>query len=172
MGNLYFLIGLPRSGKSTFAKNWQRTHIDILCDNTTEENKAPFMDFNRVVVNADSIRLALSGNRWNYLTEPFVHAIKTTMTRTLISQDYKVLIDGTHTTTKSIGELFDIDNYAHYHIVNCDKDICIQRAKDSGQSDLEPVIERMAKQLELLTPQKIEEIRQNSIKNKGLQRIV
>lgn len=152
--NLYFLIGVARSGKSTFAKDWQN------------------MGNSRVVVNADSIRLALSGDRWNYLTEPFVHAIKNTMIRTLLNQGYKVLVDGTHTTIKSISELFDIDNNARYYIINTPKEECIRRAIESKQSDLIPVIERMSNQLELLTIDKIEEARQNSIKNKNSQRIV
>lgn len=131
-GTLYFTIGLPRSGKSTYANEWVK--------------EKPM----RVVVCGDDIRFALHGKRFEPLAESMVNAIKLTMIRALLNRGFDVLVDGTHTTRHSIKQLLEIDRYA---IGLLDTNVptaeeCIQRAKDTGQEDLIPVIHRMNKNLE------------------------
>ena len=125
MNNLYFTIGLSRSGKSTFAAKWQQEKSDVP----------------RVVVCADKIRLTL-GNRYNSAVEQYVFAIKHTMIKTLL-MDYEVLVDGTHTTKKSIIELLKINIDAWPIFIDTSPEECKKRAIDTKQEDLIPVIDRM-----------------------------
>lgn len=149
MGKLYFLIGLPRSGKSTFAQKWLNQEIDIVDNSLFITKSKNFMTHRiytpRTIVCADDIRLSL-GHRWNGHIEPFVNAIKLTMIKTLLYK-HDVLVDGTHTTTKSILELLNIDRDALPFVIYTNPQICKQRAKETNQEDLYPIIDRMYFQL-------------------------
>lgn len=147
MGKLYFLIGLPRSGKSTIARKWSLGILDIVhgkieyrLDKGLRELLTP-----RAVVCGDDIRLAL-GHRYNYFAEEFVHATKYVMTRALL-KNHDVLLDETNTTEQSISSLLKIDPKAEYYFVNTPIETCIERAKNTRQDDLISVIERMYKNL-------------------------
>ena len=154
-----FLIGPARSGKSTYCKEWLLNMPK------------------RVVVNADQIRLELTGHRYFVPAEPVVHSIKLMMVRVLHSQGYHVLVDGTHTTEQSVMDLLYIDPEANpiwipsremyitdpYNI----EAVCHQRARATGQEDLFPVITRMVKQAATLAenfPEKLEAMRVKSVK--------
>lgn len=137
MGKLTVLIGLPRSGKSTYAQNWLK------------------YGKNRVVVSEDKIRLALTGQDYCGPAEEFVHSIYYTMIKTLL-MDYDVLADDTHTTVGSLRKLAVLDDF-HYEIMDTPVDVCIQRAKDTGRPYLEGVIRRLGSQLADITPEVIEE---------------
>ena len=149
MGKLYFLIGLPRSGKSTFAQKWLNQEIDIVDNSLFITKSKNFMTHRiytpRTIVCADDIRLSL-GHRWNGHIEPFVNAIKLTMIKTLLYK-HDVLVDGTHTTTKSILELLNIDRDALPFVIYTNPQICKQRAKETNQEDLYSIIDRMYFQL-------------------------
>lgn len=153
MNKLYFLIGLPRSGKSTFAKKWVQNRINILENGGYTENKRISCcknkfyqpDVPRVIVRSDDIRLAC-GHRWNGYIEPYINATKLVMIRALLNE-HDVLVDGTHTTKKSIMELLNIDKNAIPFLIKENPEICKKRAKESGQEDLLPVINRMYDQL-------------------------
>ena len=149
MGKLYFLIGLARSGKSTFAQKWLNQEIDIVDNSLFITKSKNFMTHRiytpRTIVCADDIRLSL-GHRWNGHVEPFVNAIKLTMIKTLLYK-HDVLVDGTHTTTKSILELLNIDRDALTFVIYTNPQICKQRAKETNQEDLYPIIDRMYFQL-------------------------
>ena len=80
LGRLAILAGLPKSGKSTYAK-------------TLKEQ-------GWVVVNPDTIRLALHGQQFVASAEPFVWATAELMVRSLLMSEHKVLIDATNTTKK------------------------------------------------------------------------
>ncbi len=122
---LYFMVGLPRSGKSSLVK--------------TLKKEIP----NLVVVSGDKIRLAVYNQRFWGPGEAMVHSIKQTMVRTLLSEGYNVLIDETNTSWKSIETIREIDSFAKYIIVDTPIADCIERAEKTGQSDLIPVIRRM-----------------------------
>lgn len=147
MGQLFFLIGLPRSGKSSIATEWVNGKIDIgenSCFTYRDIRYKP-LTIPRVIVCADDIRLSM-GHRWNGYVEPFVNAIKLTMISTLLKK-HDVLVDGTHTTTKSISGLLDIYKIALPLIIQTPPDICKQRALQTKQDDLIPIINRMYDQL-------------------------
>jgi predicted kinase len=147
MNKLYFLIGLPRSGKSFFAQKFLNYKINILNNNCYTENKpCCVLNLNpRAIVCADDIRLAL-GHRWNSYTEEFVNAIKIVMIRTLLKK-HDVLVDGTHTTERSIRELLNIDKTAIPFVIRATCEECKKRAKATNQEDLYPIIDRMYNQL-------------------------
>jgi hypothetical protein len=166
------MIGLPRSGKSTWANEW----LNI--------NKNPaylYRDMNigwetirigkpRVVVSGDDIRMALYGQRYNSHVEEYVFAIEHTMIKALLNRGHDVLVDDTHTTWKSIQALLNIDPNAlpiwfpgdqygksthkipskdfQEHIM-----LCKERAVQTGQQDLFPIIDRMASNLERMYPE-------------------
>lgn len=80
MGRLAILCGLPKSGKSTYAKTMQADGW--------------------VVVNPDTVRLALHGQVFYAAAEPFVWATVELMVRSLLHLEHRVLIDATNTTQK------------------------------------------------------------------------
>ena len=138
---LLVLISRPRAGKSTFANRWVRE------------------DIMRVVVNADSLRLALTGQRYNYLAESVVFSMKYVFIRALLKQGYEVLVDGTNSSDISIQRILEIDPNAEFLIVDTPEEVCIQRAKDTNQEDLIPVIKSIGKNVERIKSVGIENIR-------------
>lgn len=139
-GHLHFMIGLPRSGKSTWATKWMRA----------PSRQVGGVPFPRVVVCADNIRLAVHGQRFNSRAEPTVHMIKDYMTVSLLDRGHDVLVDGTHTTKASLRRLMQIDPNATWTHIATPKDVCQERAVACGQADLVPIIERMGRQLQTL----------------------
>jgi hypothetical protein len=145
---LYFTIGIPRSGKSSIASSWANYFIDIYHNTVQGRNESKkFHECSRVVVCADTIRLALTGQRFVKEAEGTVHAIKDVMIRTLLRQGYDVLVDGTHTLKSHIKELLYIDPQADFLLIDTPVAFCKDRADKSGQSDLYLVIDRMNKNL-------------------------
>lgn len=148
---LYFLIGLPRSGKSTIAKEWQKYEIDILNHKIYYTGRTyPLDDNPRIVVNADAIRLALHGQPFIAEAEKTVHAIKEIMIKAYLLMGYDVLVDGTHTKIEHIDDLLYIRKDAEYLLIDTNINICKQRATDTNQEYLFKPIERMAANLQLL----------------------
>lgn len=156
VGKLYFTIGLPRAGKSTFCASWQREQ------KSGEENN--WMVPNpRVVLEGDAFRKAVSGARYNEYAEQYVKPILRTSARALLNSGYDVLIDDTHTTWGSISEVLKLDpdaiplwvpanEYGSYFAVPSPQFLkhaeeCKERAKKLDQSDLLPIIDRMVQNL-------------------------
>jgi predicted kinase len=136
-GHLHFLIGLPRSGKSTWATNWMRGTPSVRNG----------IVYPRVVVCADDIRLAIIGERFWAPAEPAVHMVKDYMTEALLARGHDVCIDGTHTTEPSIRQNYQTDPNASWTFINTPVAACKERAVATNQSDLVDVINRMEKQL-------------------------
>lgn len=126
---LIVLVGLPRSGKSTWAR----------------KQGMP-------IVNPDSIRLALHGQRFQVLAEPMVWAICYVMIRSLFLAGHgKVIVDATHTTEKRrtpyIEQFSDICRVT-FKVFDTSEAVCIKRAEDIGDQVIIPIIQKMAKQWE------------------------
>lgn len=125
---LILLIGLPRSGKSTYARG----------------HGAP-------IVNPDSIRLAIHGHAFIGQSEILVWPIAMLMVRALFEAGHcEVILDATN-TTKERRKFWKSKSWQ----VECKEfltqaDVCIARAGESGRFDLVPVIERMAATFEPL----------------------
>lgn len=122
MRTLLMMVGLPRSGKSTKAK----------------ETGYP-------IVSPDAIRLALHGARWRAESEPMVWAIAHTMVEALFEAGHKtVVLDACNVTEARRKEWESTKWVCRFWVVDTPKDVCIIRAIDCERLDLVPVIERMA----------------------------
>ena len=124
---LVLTVGLPYSGKSTYAR----------------AQGLP-------IVNPDSIRLALHGQRYAAPAEPFVWAIAQVMVEALFLAGHsRVIVDATHVTAKR--REFWLDRYPDLRLVvlRTSPAECIRRAKVASDDEIVPVIERMAKEWDL-----------------------
>ena len=128
---LILLSGLPRSGKSTYAQKMVKQE-------------------NAVIVNPDSIRLAVHGQPFIAEAEPFIWAIAYAMVDALFIAGHKiVVVDATNINDKARKPWYDKfenrkDILIEWKIFNTKKEVCLERAKATNQSYLIPVIERMA----------------------------
>lgn len=126
MKTLVVTVGLPRSGKSTWARS---TGHPTVCP--------------------DSIRLALHGLSYAQEAEPFVWAIAHMMVKALfISGHETVILDATSISRKRRLEWMPdpkIWNKTVYEtFLDVSKEECIRRAHEDGRPELVPIIERMA----------------------------
>lgn len=130
---LILMVGLPRSGKSTFA--------NVL----REEQGYP-------IVNPDSIRLSLHGETFLPSMEPYVWAIARTMVESLFLSGHPIVIlDSTAITYRRRHEWMSKKWKLSYVVRSTDREECIKRAIEGGRGDLIPVINRMSKIQENLT---------------------
>jgi predicted kinase len=131
---LIVLVGLPRSGKTTWAR----------------EQGQP-------IVNPDSIRLALHGQRFAAIAEPFVWAIAYLMVSALFLAGHTtVIVDATNVSKKRRDEWF-----TRFHTPNCDVELhvvetspaeCMRRAVELEDTEILPVIARMEAEWDLPKP--------------------
>ncbi len=133
MQTLQLLVGLPRSGKSTYARNTSYP-----------------------IVNPDFIQYALCGDSSIKGIEPLVQVYALTMVRALFLAGHQVVIlDDTNVTQKQ-RDVWEKEKDAFWRVVvialHTSPTICIERAKSDGREDLIPVIERMAKDWDLDEP--------------------
>ena len=125
---LIITIGLPKSGKSTWARKQ-----------------------NLPIVNPDSIRLALHGKRYEPLAEDMVWAIHFIMIRSLILAGHsKIIVDATHITEKrrTPYKIKFPDCKLTYHTVNTGRAECIRRAEEERDTEIIPIIENMASKID------------------------
>lgn len=121
-------VGLPRSGKTTWAKGQGHP-----------------------IVNPDSIRLALHGQRFVVEAEPFVWAIAKTMVAALFLAGHSVVVlDATNTTKKRRGEWTDKRWQTYFRVFSATAEVCKSRAMAIGDQQIIPVIDRMDGQYEPL----------------------
>lgn len=131
---LTLTVGLPRSGKSTWAK----------------ASGYP-------VVNPDSIRLVLHGQPFLPEREPEVWRLTRLMVEALFQAGHQtVVLDATNVTRKR-RDAWRSDNWrVRFVVFPADKWTCQARAVMTNQDYLLPVIDRMAGAYEPLTPQENE----------------
>ena len=127
---LTLTVGLPRSGKTTWAR----------------EQGVP-------MVNPDSIRLALHGQAFRPESEPMVWAIAETMVRALFLAGHAhVILDATNVTRERRARWEKPDWETRFAVFEATVELCKWRARDSQSEHLLPVIDRMAATWEPLTP--------------------
>lgn len=132
LGTLIAMHGLPRSGKSTIARKLSK-------------------ELNAPIVNRDNIRLALHGQVYAKEAEPFTRAIYKVMIHALFLSGHPVVIaDETHYSRASRDFIRDGPWTTEFRAVPTAPLICIQRAYETKQPWLPPVIEEMAKRHEPL----------------------
>lgn len=149
-GKITLLIGLPRSGKSTWANEvWIREH--------------DWYGYPRLILSGDDIRKAICGERFNSYTEDFVAATLHVALRALFNRGHHILVDDTHSSWKNILPKLYIDPNLEVEWMIPNKEVhskefkeyvglCKLRAINTNQADLIPVIERMASNLAKLLP--------------------
>ena len=126
-------VGLPRSGKTTWAKG---SGYPMVCP--------------------DAIRLALHGQRYYLDAEPIVWGHAHLMVRALFEAGHhKVVLDSTLNTVKRRKEWMSPDWETRFILVPASKGLCLQRANADNRLELITVIERMAAEHEPLTPEEI-----------------
>lgn len=122
---LICMMGLPRSGKTTIVnelmKKWS----------------AP-------VVRRDDIRLALHGMRYASPAEPFVKAISDVMIRSLFLSGHKVVICDETNYSRTARDYHKSPEWRTvFYEVGTTWETCCERAINTGQQDLVPVIKSM-----------------------------
>lgn len=130
MPKLYLMVGLPRSGKSTWTEN-------------NREGKA--------VLSADTLRVMLHGSLYNPKKEKMVWEVFDYLLRKVLeagTQD--IIIDNTNTSTKSRRGIIQTAIEAGYQIicvwVKTPAKICYSRTENIGLLD---AIDRMEKYFEV-----------------------
>ena len=126
MGKLLVAMqGLPRSGKSTIARQ------------LSQQIGAP-------IVSRDAIRLALTGQRYVELAEPIVKATSLLMIRALFHAGHvTVICDETNYSRAARDALKSPEWSTVFYEVSTPPELCKVRAKNTGQEDLIPVIDMM-----------------------------
>lgn len=130
MKKLILTVGLPQSGKTTWAQ------AQCYCP----------------IVSPDSIRLAMHGQRFQFLAEPFVWATALVMVRALFLAGHDtVIVDATHTTKKR-RDFWKSDNdwEVWFQPIGTPKEVCLQRAERNKDTEIIPIIEKMAARFEPL----------------------
>jgi predicted kinase len=134
MGLLIATVGLPRSGKSQWCRKFAESH-------------------NSPIVNPDSIRLALHGQRFAPESEGFVWAIAKVMVRSLFMAGHEVvLLDATNVTRKRRAEWRSKDWSVVFKLIETTLTECCRRALGSSQPEMVEVIHRMQDEYEVLGP--------------------
>jgi len=124
---LYLTVGLPRSGKSTWAVN----------------QKVP-------VVSRDAIRKAVHGSSSILKAEELITAIETTMVKSLFLAGHDtIIVDSTHLKKEyrdrwQCSPYSDLQWVVEYEFFKTDADTCIKRAIIDKREDLIPIIKAMA----------------------------
>lgn len=130
---LILTVGLPRSGKSTWAFKQIRNGIPV--------------------VNPDSIRLAIHGQRYLASAEPLVWAHAKIMVRSLFLAGHtKVILDATNTLIYR-RELWNDEAWdVVYKVFDTTPEECIRRSRALNDEYIVPVILKMASEFEPLDP--------------------
>lgn len=137
MPSLVMMVGLPRSGKTTEALRLNRGNgWPIVCP--------------------DTIRLALHGQRYQHLAEPFVWAIAKVMVRALFLAGHGVVILDACNGTRARRKDWHSEEWRTVHLtVGTTKEECVRRAEAEGDSEIVPVIERMSASWEPVGPDEV-----------------
>ncbi len=139
MNTLIVTVGLPRSGKSTWALA------------TSKQLHCP-------IVNPDSVRLAVTRQRFVREAEPTVWMVVRYMLRALFIAGHKtVILDSTNLTKSQRKVWLDEsrqglygDSTVCFVTFDTDPETCKQRAIETNMADLLPIIDTMHENFEEL----------------------
>jgi len=132
---LYLTVGLPRSGKSTWARS---TALPI--------------------VSPDAIRIAIHGTAFRKEAEPLVWATAKIMVASLFEAGHpKVILDATNITRARRDDWIDARWDREFVLFQAHERTCIERLDASNAEELTPVIWRMSDALEWPTAAELRE---------------
>lgn len=151
-GKLYATVGLPRSGKSTYADKWvlgdelppRGDEFDIF---TVRKLERP-----RVIVAGDDFRTALHGKEYLLEAEAQVFATMDVAIRALLARGFDVIIDETCTTEDTLSRYLRLDLNFTPVFIDTPAEVCVERALATGKDYLVLPIQNMARQLADLRP--------------------
>jgi len=127
MKTLILTVGLPQSGKSTWAQ--KQGHP---------------------IVNRDAIRLAFHAHAYIQESEPVISVLEEYMVKSLfIAGHDTVIVDATHLRPEYIerwqkSKLWEVQLK---YFTGVPVEECIRRARENGREDLIPIIERMSERM-------------------------
>ena len=129
---LILTVGLPRSGKSTWCEKMRKRYT-------------------AVIVNPDSVRLAIHGQAYIREAEQFVWATVRAMVKALFIAGHELVILDATSVTKPSRDSWKSDDWdLWYAETDVNKFICKRRAEEGDRLDLVPVIEDMSERYDLL----------------------
>lgn len=133
---LILTVGLPRSGKTTWAV---KSRLPIVCP--------------------DAIRLALHGQRYIPELEPRVWDFAYMMVRSLFNAGHdKVVLDACSITRKRRDQWNNSAWETRFKVFTLAPALCMDQAERDKRKDLFDVIRRMADDREPLTPEEVERV--------------
>jgi hypothetical protein len=153
-GRLYFTVGLPQSGKSTFCNNWVNGTLGVtdvfavtsvtmsLSGKVWSGPQRP-----RVVVGGDDFRHAVTGREFEAKSEAFVFAAMDAACHALLDRGFDVMVDDTATTEQTVERYLRIDPDAQSVFIDVDWKECISRAAQNNRQYLIATIHRQKDQL-------------------------
>lgn len=119
---LILTIGLPYSGKSVWARN----------------QSSP-------IVSPDAIRFALHGQRFVQAAEDMVWAMTKLMVRSLFGAGHtSVILDACNNTVKRRDFWQSPEWIRRYLVCDVNPEACRERAKNMGDFEIAPIIDRMS----------------------------
>ena len=139
-GHLFYTVGCPHSGKSTYANNWVDGFISGLHEN------------NRVVLGGDDFRSALTGHEFVLQAEGMVASCIDIAAKALLNRGFDVLIDETSSTEATLIRYYRLDINALPIFIDTSREECIRRAIANKRDYLVGPINRIANQLERIRP--------------------
>lgn len=138
---VYIMVGLPRSGKSTYAKRYKGLYA---------------------IVSADQLRYLVYSQRFWGPGEDTMWAIRKIVLKMLMEQGIDIVIDETNTTVSRRKPIVDLAREYGYFVeavvIDTPKETCIERARADGDDSLIPIIERMAGQFEPVQQEEVDYI--------------
>jgi predicted kinase len=129
MSKLLAMSGLPRSGKSTIAKQ-------------------VYMPMGYTVVSPDDFRLTMFGQRYYAPGEPLLWAVIYNVVDTLLRSGNRVILDATNLIIDRRHAW--VKRGAEFVVVDTPEKECIRRAKATKDAYIIPVIESMASRAEAM----------------------
>ena len=130
-GELYFMVGSARSGKSTISKNLAK-------------------ELNAIIITPDSFRLAIHNQGFLLQAEPTVWSHVDVAVRAILINGDNVLLDEVNVIARDREHWRSLGGKGFY--VQCPLEVCLGRANEENNEGFKDSIRDMHKNLETFDP--------------------